>query len=44
MIVANLINYIEVSADYELHIDLNIDLAAFGIHLDFCTFGKEKAA
>jgi DNA invertase Pin-like site-specific DNA recombinase len=44
MIVANLINRIEVGIDYQLHIDLNIDLEHFNIHLDFCTFGQEKTA
>ena len=44
MIVANLINRIEVGVDYQLHIDLNIDLSHFGIELDFCTFGQGKTA
>ena len=44
MIIANLINRIDVGTDYFIHIDLNIDLEHFGIHLDFCTYGQEKAA
>lgn len=36
MIVANLINRIEVGTDYEIHIDFNIDLAHFNIQADFC--------
>ena len=35
MIVANLINRIEVGTDYKIHIDFNIDLEHFNIHLDF---------
>jgi len=42
MIVANLINRIEVGTDYQIHIDLNIDLAHYDIQLDFCTY-KEMA-
>jgi hypothetical protein len=34
MIVANLIKRIEVGTDYDIHIDLNIDLAHFNIQLD----------
>ena len=34
MIVANLINRIEVGTDYELHIDFNIDLSQFKIQCD----------
>lgn len=37
MIIANLINRIEVGTDYELHIDFNIDLSQFKIKYDFCT-------
>jgi len=44
MIVANLINRIDVGTDYYINIDLNIDLAHFGIQLDFCTYGQEKTA
>ena len=44
MIVANLINRIEVGVDYQIHIDLNIDLEHFNIHLDFCTHGQGKSA
>ena len=36
MIVANLINRIEVSTDYKIHIDFNIDLTQFNIQTDFC--------
>jgi hypothetical protein len=31
MIVANLINRIEVGTDYDIHIDFNIDLSQFNI-------------
>ena len=44
MIVANLVNRIEVGFDYQLQIDLNIDLEHFDIHLDFCSFGQGKSA
>ena len=44
MIVANLINRVEIGIDYQIHIDLNIDLSHFNIHLDFCTYGQEKTA
>jgi DNA invertase Pin-like site-specific DNA recombinase len=44
MIVANLIDRIEVGTDYQIHIDLNIDLEHFGIQLDCCTYGQEKTA
>ena len=36
MIVANLINRIEVGTDYQIHIDFNIDLSRFNIQLDIC--------
>ena len=36
MIVANLINRIEVGTDYDIHIDFNIDLSHFNIQLDIC--------
>jgi DNA invertase Pin-like site-specific DNA recombinase len=36
MIIANLINRIEVSTDYKVHIDFNIDLSHFNIELDSC--------
>ena len=36
MIVANLINRIEVGTDYDVHIDFNIDLSHFNIQLDIC--------
>jgi len=42
MIVANLINRIEVGTDYDIHIDLNIDLKHFDIQLDFCTYGQSE--
>ncbi|MEA4895635.1 MAG: hypothetical protein VB064_10285 [Oscillospiraceae bacterium] len=35
MIVAKLINRIEVGRDYEIHIDFNIDLAQFNINANF---------
>jgi len=44
MIVANLINRIEVGTDYEIHIDLNIDLAHYNIQIDFCTHGERETA
>jgi len=34
MIVANLINRVEVGTDYDIHIDFNIDLEHFNIKLD----------
>jgi site-specific DNA recombinase len=34
MIVANLINRIEVGTDYDIHIDFNIDLSQFNINCD----------
>ena len=36
MIVANLINRIDVGTDYDIHIDFNIDLSHFNIQLDCC--------
>ena len=36
MIVANLINRIDVGTDYDIHIDFNIDLSHFNIELDCC--------
>ena len=44
MIIANLINRIEIGTDYDVHIDLNIDLEHFNIQLDMCTYGQEKTA
>ena len=44
MIVANLINRIEVGEDYKIHIDFNIDLSHFNIQLDGYTFGQAKTA
>jgi len=34
MIIANLINRIEVSRGYKIHIDFNIDLSHFKINID----------
>gem|GEM_PF-1838619 len=42
MIIANLINRIEVGTDYQIHIDLNIDIAHFNIELDICTYAQKK--
>jgi len=44
MIVANMINRIEVGEGYKLHIDFNIDLSHFNIHLDGLTFEQRKTA
>jgi len=44
MIIANLINRIEVGTNYDIHIDFNIDLEHFNIRLDFCTYGQSKTA
>jgi hypothetical protein len=44
MIVANLVNHIKVGTSYQIHIDLNIDLAHFNIHFDFCTYKQKEAA
>jgi len=44
MIVANLINRIEVRVDYQIHIDLNIDIAHFNIELDICTYAQKETA
>ena len=44
MIVANLINRIEVGDDYKIRIDLNIDLNHFDIQVDRCTHGQVKTA
>ena len=44
MIVANLINRIEVGIDYQIHIILNIDLVHFNIELDCCSYKQEKTA
>ena len=44
MIVANLINRIDVSTDYKIHIDFNIDLSHFNIQIPDCTYGKNKTA
>jgi site-specific DNA recombinase len=35
MIIANLINRIEVGTDYDIHIDFNIDLAQFNVNANF---------
>ena len=44
MIIANLINRVEIGTDYAVHIDLNIDLEHFNIQLDMCTYGQKKTA
>ena len=44
MIVANLINRVEVGRDYEIHIDFNIELSHFNIQLDGCSCGQGKTA
>ena len=44
MIVANLINRIDVGAGYAVNIDFNIDLEHFDINLDDCTFTKNETA
>ena len=44
MIVANMINHIEVGEGYTLHIDFNIDLSYFNIQLDGITFEQRKTA
>ena len=44
MIVANMINRIEVGEGFKLHIDFNIDLSHFNIQLDGLTFGQNKTA
>jgi len=44
MIIAHLINRIEVGTDYQIHIDLNVDLAHFNIELDFCTYEQKETA
>jgi DNA invertase Pin-like site-specific DNA recombinase len=43
MIVANLVNRVEVARDCVLHIDLNIDLSLYDIQLDLCTHEYKKA-
>ena len=44
MIIANLINRIEVGIDYQIHIDMNINLEHFNINLDFCSYEQSKPA
>jgi len=44
MIIASLINRIDVGVDYQLHIDLNINLEHFNIQFDFCTHGLGRTA
>ena len=44
MVVANLVNRIEVGTDYQIHIDLNIDLEHFNIYLDICSHRKKETA
>ena len=36
MIVANLINRVEIGENYAIHIDLNVDLKHFNIQIDMC--------
>ena len=44
MIIANLINRIEVGTNYSIHIDFNIDLEHLGIKFDSCISAHEKTA
>ena len=44
MIVANLINRIDVGKDFNIHIDFNIDLSHFNIQFDGCNLEHEKTA
>ena len=44
MIVANMIDRIEVGESFKLHIDFNIDLSHFNIQLDELTSGQNKTA
>jgi len=44
MIVASIINRVEVGTNYEIHVDFNIDLSHFNIQLEGCTFGQSKTA
>jgi hypothetical protein len=44
MIVANLINRVDVGTDFNIHIDFNIDLSHFNIQIPDCTFGQSKTA
>ena len=44
MIIANLVNRIEVGTDYEIHISLNVDLAHFNIQLDICSYEQKETA
>jgi len=44
MIIANMINRIEVSTDYKVHIDFNIDLSHFNIALDSCIIEQRETA
>jgi len=44
MIIANLINRIDVGKDYQIHVDFNIDLTIYGIKPDAYTCGQEKTA
>jgi hypothetical protein len=44
MIVANLINRIEIGTDYQIHVDLNIDIAHFNMQLDICTYAQKETA
>ena len=42
MIIANLINRVEVSRGYEIHIDFNIDLSHFNINIE--DYAQSKTA
>ena len=44
MIIANLIDRIEVGTDYQIHIDFNLELEDFNIFFDFCSYKKSKTA
>jgi len=44
MIIANLINRIEIGMDYAIHIDFKFDVKHFNIHFDFCSYTGEKSA
>ena len=43
-IMDNCENRIEVGLDYQIHIDLNIDLKHFNIQFDFCSYKQGKSA
>jgi len=44
MIIANLINRIEIGMDYAIHIDFNFDVKHFNINFDFCSYTGKKSA